>query len=87
MAKVVIPLCKHQGVLGECDRRDLRQVEHPANTTEWDTPYSMQGYQVYICLRCRSYWGCRHQFDEGTGSDDRWHRFGRIDPMTIKRHY
>lgn len=65
----------------------LRAVEHEANTTDWRDGGSSQGYMVYVCSVCGDYWGCRHQYDPGTGSDDRWHRFGAVDPKSIARHY
>ena len=57
---------------------------HPENQS--DNSADTQGYQVYRCKICGCYWGCRYQYDRGTGSDDRWHNFGKnID--AIKRHY
>lgn len=60
---------------------------HPANSIDWSGGGEYQGYVVYRCDDCGSYWGCRHQHDPGTGADDRWHEFGVVDPATIKRHY
>jgi len=67
---------------------DLDKVDHPANETDCKDShsYSGQGYQVYRCKICGDYWGCRWQYDEGTGEDDRWQNFG-LDPSNVKRHY
>jgi hypothetical protein len=81
VAKVEIPECR------DCSERDLRAVEHPENGQDWSGGGSSQSYKIFQCQKCRSYWGCRFQYDAGTGSDNRWHRFGRVDPSTIKRHY
>jgi hypothetical protein len=74
------------GCSGSSDR-GLVPVAHSANQTDWDESYSSQSYQVYRCQECESLWGCRHQYDAGTGHDDRWYRFGPVDPATIERHY
>lgn len=68
-----------------CECEDMEKVDHPANRVDWEIPGSMQGYQVYQCPECGDYWGCRYQWDAGTGSDDRWHRFG--PSSNFKRHY
>jgi len=72
----------------ECSRHypRMRKVESPANSTD-SSGMSSQGYIVYECQVCKCIWGCRYQYDPGTGSDDRWHNFGVIDPTTVKRHY
>jgi hypothetical protein len=67
--------------------RDLNSVDHPANSIDWSDGGSSQSYQVYRCRVCGDYWGVRFQYDAGTGHDDRWHRFGDVNPTTIKRHY
>lgn len=64
---------------------DLIELSHPDNSVDWDRPGSRQGYQFYQCLTCGAVYGCRHQFDASTGSDDRWHRFKAGEE--IKRHY
>ncbi len=70
-----------------CDRRgNLRPVDHSANTSDSSSPYCKQGYQVYVCKTCGEYWGCRYQYDAGTGADDRWKEQGK-DPDKVKRHY
>jgi hypothetical protein len=70
----------------DCHENDLERIDHQANSKDWDHGYTRQGYQVYRCKRCGDYWGCRHQYDAGTGHDDRWHRFGpNFDD--VKRHY
>lgn len=63
----------------------LVKVDHPVNAVDWRN-YSSQGYQVYRCKECGDYWGCRYQYDPGTGQDDRWHRFGP-NLSDVKRHY
>lgn len=66
----------------------LKRVEDaPASTVDWSTPGSSQGYSVFQCEWCGNVEGCRWQYDAGTGADDRWHSFGSVDPMTVKRHY
>jgi len=73
----------------DCQEHELERINHEANSDDWsmrDTGNSSQGYQVYRCKVCYDYWGCRYQYDAGTGSDDRWHRFGG-DPSQVKRHY
>lgn len=69
----------------ECMEHDLKVVDHPATTKDWDIPGSSQGYLVYQCQECGDYWGCRYQYDSGTGQDDSWHRFG--PSSNFKRHY
>jgi hypothetical protein len=76
------------GPCSDCAVADLEIVEdHPANTEDYAESYRTQGYRVFRCRRCGDLWGCRYQFDAGTGHDDRWHRFGNVDPTTIRRHY
>jgi hypothetical protein len=70
----------------DCARRDLQPVEHEKNEKDWSGSSSSQSYQVYQCQVCGDYWGCRHQYDAGTGNDDRWYRFGP-DLTTVRRHY
>jgi hypothetical protein len=70
----------------DCQEHELERVQHKANSSDWDHPGSMQGYQVYRCRECRDYWGCRYQYDAGTGGDDHWHRFGE-DLSQVRRHY
>ena len=73
----------------DCQEYHLDRVDHVANSEDWnmrDSGNSSQGYQVYRCRECRDYWGCRYQYDMGTGADDRWHRFGE-DINKVKRHY
>lgn len=65
----------------------LKRVHSPANGTDWDNEYSRQGYQVHRCQACGKIWGCRYQWDSGTGSDDDWKCFDRIDPKDVVRHY
>lgn len=68
-----------------CQCEFKKTVEHLANREDWAIPGSEQGYQVYQCNECGDYWGCRYQWDAGTGSDNRWHRFGQSP--NFKRHY
>lgn len=70
----------------DCREHDLERVEHEANGADWEGQNTTQGYQVYRCKTCNDYWGCRYQYDAGTGSDDRWHRFGP-NIEDVKRHY
>jgi thymidylate synthase (FAD) len=65
----------------------LVRVNSQANSVDWRSASSSQSYQVYRCLYCGDYWGCRHQYDAGTGSDDRWHRFGPVLKEAVTRHY
>lgn len=73
------------GPCDECAVGDLKPISHKANRVDWNGPGSSQSYQVYRCRRCDSYWGCRRQYDAGTGRDDRWHRFANLDD--VRRHY
>lgn len=74
----------------DCTKGDttpnLDRIDHPANTNDWTQSYSRQGYQVYRCRYCGDYWGCRHQYDAGTGQDDRWLGFGP-NLEDVRRHY
>lgn len=70
----------------DCDMTMIAQSSHPACTTDWVQSNSTQGYLIWYCEMC-GYWGVRYQWDAGTGADDRWHKFGLVDPATIKRHY
>lgn len=73
----------------QCDGQALKRVEgHPLNQVDWDHHGSRQGYAIMQCGRCGKVWGLRYQWDGGTGSDDRLHDFGWIDPADItERHY
>jgi hypothetical protein len=68
-----------------CGSENFVKVDHEENAVDWAERGSTQSYQVYKCP-CGAYWGCRHQYDEGTGHDDRWHRFG-FNIEEVKRHY
>lgn len=70
-----------------CDRcgAKLKRHDHPDNSVDWDYPDSRQSYQFYQCPICDTIYGERYQYDSGTGSDVRWHRFQ--DGEEIKRHY
>lgn len=95
MAELPIELDEVPEVLHDCQVSSWRlggsrspglvPIDHPANSVDWNG-YSSQGYQVYRCTECGDYWGCRYQYDPGTGADDRWHRFGP-DINLVKRHY
>ena len=63
----------------------LRELEHPENGTDWSDTMSRQGYQFYKCPQCGAIYGCRYQWDAGTGRDNRWHRFEAGEK--VKRHY
>lgn len=69
-----------------CQDDDLNPVDHEENTVDWSDSSSRQSYHVYQCLVCGVYWGIRHQYDAGTGSDDHKHRFGP-DIGSVIRHY
>lgn len=70
----------------DCLDIDLQRVDHEVNTVDWSHRGSGQSYQVYRCKVCKDYWGVRHQYDDGTGHDDRSKRFGP-DITTVERHY
>lgn len=58
-----------------CDEHQLQRIDdHPLNRTDWRNSYSSQGYQVWRCKCCGQLWGCRYQYDAGTGSDDKWEK-------------
>lgn len=65
----------------------LYAVMSPANTMDWESHSSRQGYQVFRCNVCGKIWGKRYQWDSGTGEDDDWKCFGHIDPKDVVRHY
>lgn len=73
----------------DCPANTMKRVEsHPLNTVDWDHPGSRQGYAVMRCGRCGKVWGLRFQWDGGTGSDNRYHDYGFVDPMAVtERHY
>lgn len=67
--------------------KHLSPVNHPDNGSDKSALRpSSQGYQVYVCEVCGEYWGCRYQWDPGSGSDDRWKSFGK-NPGDVRRHY
>ena len=73
----------------KCRRHEhyhLTPVDHPENSIDHEYSYSSQSYKVYKCDICGEYWGCRHQWDAGSGSDDKWKAFGK-DPNNVRRHY
>lgn len=72
--------------LHDCQERDLERIAHEANSADWRMPGSSQSYQVFRCKGCKDYWGCRFQYDAGTGSDDHWIRFGP-NIEDVRRHY
>ena len=82
---MILPLDTESERCEDCSERDLKRVDHPANTVDWKVPGSSQGYQIYQCQECGDYWGCRYQWDAGTGLDDKWHRFG--PSSDFRRHY
>lgn len=60
-----------------CDcgtKKKLRPVDHLYNCTLWDNDISREGFQVYLCPDCQVLWGCRFQWDAGSGNDDRWEK-------------
>lgn len=65
----------------------LKPEDHPENRKDEVGPGTSQGYAVYRCPEHEIYWGCRYQWDAGTGADDRWHCFDTSDPAKVKRHY
>ena len=74
----------------ECCRKNdesvLNRIVHYVNTIDWSNYTSEQGYQVFQCTKCKSYWGLRYQSDPGTGDDDHWYCFGK-NYNKIYRHY
>lgn len=68
-----------------CPENRMERVDHPVNRQDSRAPGSSQGYQIFKCIDCGDYWGCRYQYDAGTGSDDKWIRFKNFE--SIKRHY
>lgn len=64
----------------------LIPINHLENNEDFATPGSSQGYQVYKCKICGEYWGCRYQWDAGSGKDDKWMAFGK-NPNNVRRHY
>jgi len=67
--------------------KHLKTIKHSENTSDNSAlSPSSQGYQVYVCEVCGEYWGCRYQWDPGSGSDDRWKAFGK-NPGDVRRHY
>lgn len=71
----------------KCSTKSLDRVDSPVNSTDFNHENSRQGYQVYKCRLCGSIWGCRWQWDGGTGDDNDWHNFGVIDPKDVVRHH
>jgi hypothetical protein len=74
----------------ECLEHSLKTVDnHPLNTVDWNSGGSRQGYCVQQCRRCGRVWGCRYQFDPGTGSDNHYKDFGFGNPLELatERHY
>jgi len=86
MTELPIELDEVPEILHDCPESRMERIDHPANSCDWRGPGSSQGYIVFRCKDCGDYWGCRYQYDAGTGSDDKWHRFGP-DITTVKRHY
>ena len=79
-----------QPMCSKCRQQEfehLKAITHPENTSDTSAHSpSTQGYQVYKCERCGEYWGCRYQWDQGSGSDNRWKAFGK-NQDDIRRHY
>lgn len=86
--EVECPKCAGSGKVEhlDCMEHQMVAVDHERNALDWDTPTSYQGYQVYRCKVCGDYWGCRRQWDAGTGIDNHWHNFGQ-DASKVYRHY
>lgn len=72
----------------DCLRDDrFERINSPVNSNDWESGGSSQGYVVFRCKECGDIWGCRYQYDPGTGHDDKWKRFGEVDPASVRRHY
>lgn len=93
MARIIREVCRNCSGRGYIERaccqrsyQDLEKIASPLNKEDWlhEVGQSYQGYQVYRCRHCGALWGCRYQFDAGTGHDDRW---AELDPVNPKRHY
>ncbi len=56
---------------------------HPLNATFRESTYSREGYTIKLCKKCGKVWGHRWQWSDGTGSDDVFHDYGFVDPMTV----
>jgi hypothetical protein len=89
--RMVTEPCPHCAGSGErtrecCDvYKDLEQIDHSLNAKDIDNPgLSHEGYQVYKCKKCNTLWGCRYQWNAGTGSDNRWAELDQKNPV---RHY
>ena len=80
-----------QSMCSQCRQQKFNHLtlisNHPENGSDGAARSpSSQGYQVYRCEICGEYWGCRYQWDPGSGSDDRWKSFGK-NPDDVRRHY
>ncbi len=81
IAQVMCDQCRQQRF------KHLTIIDHPENTADRSANApSSQGYQVYKCEICGEIWGCRYQWDPGSGSDNRWKAFGK-NPDNVRRHY
>ena len=74
----------NQAVKTMCPCPFRHPITHTLNSDDFPESDNAQGYQVYQCDDCGAYWGCRHQHQPGTGSDNRWKKFTGFDD--IKRH-
>lgn len=78
-----------QSMCSKCQQQELNHlipIDHSENYIDYRSSNSFQGYKVYRCNICGEYWGCRYQWDAGSGSDDKWKAFGK-DPDNVRRHY
>ncbi len=75
--------CKGTGkIKHKC--RNLKYIQnHPLNQKFSSGPYSEEGFLIKQCPTCNRVFGIRYQYDEGTGSDDRYHDYGIGDPFKI----
>lgn len=81
------PFVYKQPICSKCYNNQTSQldvVDHPENSK--DNQENSQGYQIYKCRMCGEYHGCRYQYNQGSGSDNRWAMLGK-DPLKVKRHY
>lgn len=62
-----------------CHQNELHAIsDHPLSDRD---NFAMSEYfMVMRCSFCADYWGVRFQYDPGTGSDNRYHRYGPDSP-------
>ena len=72
--QIVCGHCHGKGVVKcNCPESERELVEnHPCNKTYSSTTYSGSGYVVKQCRQCGRVFEVSYQYDEGTGSDDKY---------------